>query len=589
MGNGEHWRRRESGEVVPLPVVLSLQSHVVRSCVGGPAFTFPLQRQGFQVGCIYTTQFVDMYQHEGTTLTPSALRTLLDGVSPTPSVLLRRRQEGNNWSARLAPTGGGAISGPDCREAPSEPCDGSKSEASSARALSGWSTRPHDYIVSGFIGNVALVSEFASWLRKLRQVYHECMESVPLYLCDPVLGDQGHVYVHPDCLPAYASVLLPLADIITPNHWEALWLVSQRQRNMPVTGQDPDSDGQNHYAKAISDQGSSSSKAGTGWHTLQADHSGGDVEAPVTLSEAIDLVNRLHSLGPEVVVITSIELADENSPQATEPSCQSGRSTPNSTPALPAWESSSLSHSSLFLVASRQKRASPRCTPSCYRSRMHRSDGSEPQSTASCTERSTVEDESDSCETLRQKQVPPGDGGWSRSTDGATRRETQGHTWDDSSGSLHKETFSQKGDKLSKVSSPPARCSCEAPSRGLAQSHKREENKIGSVVEDEEDDVVYFIRFPKQEATLCGSGDLWTALFLAAFHHCHYHLGNAIERALAGTQAVIQNTIRLHGVKSECVDVIGSCQDIDAAPVVYPATRLPRSAAAVSREAVDEK
>lgn len=536
MVNDRKWRRTKSADA-PLPTVLSLQSHVVRSNVGGPAFTFPLQRQGFQVGCIFTTQFVDMYRHEGTTLTVSALRTLLDGVSPTTEALRCKKHDGNGWGrAGWTQTARVATTEPHCQKSSCQRCNGAQGQTSPTRTLSGWSTRPHDYIVSGFIGTASLVSEFAAWLGRLRQIYAECSESMPLYLCDPVLGDTGHIYVHPDCLPAYARLLLPLADIITPNHWEALWLVSQREKSFPVTGQRSASERRKHSFQAPSWQGEESSapEAGAGW---QPDHSGEDLKAPRTLSEAIDLVDCLHSLGPEVVVITSIELADERPPRAIEAADQSGNTTPSDTPALPGTHSSSPGCPSLYLVASRQKRSSPRCTPSCFECKGHPSAGSEPESTVSGTESSVVEGEGNPCEALPEGNATAGCGNQGRTTDYGTQKEE--HISDDGSKRVHVKAVAQDGQKVSATSACPAPSTCRTSVCGGVVIEDREEEMRG--LTKEEDDVVYFIRFPKQEATLCGSGDLWTALFLAAFHHCRYHLGDAIERALAGTQVRTHN------------------------------------------------
>ena len=41
-----------------------------------------------------------------------------------------------------------------------------------------------------------------------------------LYLCDPVLGDQGRVYVQPSVLAALRDRLVPAADVVTPNRFE---------------------------------------------------------------------------------------------------------------------------------------------------------------------------------------------------------------------------------------------------------------------------------------------------------------------------------------------------------------------------------
>ena len=41
------------------------------------------------------------------------------------------------------------------------------------------------------------------------------------YVCDPVMGDDGKLYVTRDLLPIYQNTILPLADIVTPNQFEA--------------------------------------------------------------------------------------------------------------------------------------------------------------------------------------------------------------------------------------------------------------------------------------------------------------------------------------------------------------------------------
>jgi len=45
------------------------------------------------------------------------------------------------------------------------------------------------------------------------------------YCCDPVLGDRDRgLFVHADIPPLVRDLLCPLADIITPNHFEFEWL-----------------------------------------------------------------------------------------------------------------------------------------------------------------------------------------------------------------------------------------------------------------------------------------------------------------------------------------------------------------------------
>lgn len=42
-----------------------------------------------------------------------------------------------------------------------------------------------------------------------------------LAVCDPVLGDEGKLYVSQELVAAYRATLLPLASLVTPNQFEA--------------------------------------------------------------------------------------------------------------------------------------------------------------------------------------------------------------------------------------------------------------------------------------------------------------------------------------------------------------------------------
>lgn len=39
-------------------------------------------------------------------------------------------------------------------------------------------------------------------------------------VCDPVMGDNGRMYVPESLLQIYRDTIVPLADIITPNQYE---------------------------------------------------------------------------------------------------------------------------------------------------------------------------------------------------------------------------------------------------------------------------------------------------------------------------------------------------------------------------------
>ena len=71
-------------------------------------------------------------------------------------------------------------------------------------------------ILSGYLGspdNAAVVADFVARAKARNPAL--------LYCCDPVLGDRDRgLFVHADIPPLVRDRLCPLADIITPNHFE---------------------------------------------------------------------------------------------------------------------------------------------------------------------------------------------------------------------------------------------------------------------------------------------------------------------------------------------------------------------------------
>ncbi|KAI8058368.1 Ribokinase-like protein [Syncephalis plumigaleata] len=49
-----------------------------------------------------------------------------------------------------------------------------------------------------------------------------------VYVCDPVMGDAGIIYVSTEVIPIYRNVLLPVADVITPNQFEVELLLDRK-------------------------------------------------------------------------------------------------------------------------------------------------------------------------------------------------------------------------------------------------------------------------------------------------------------------------------------------------------------------------
>jgi pyridoxine kinase len=75
-------------------------------------------------------------------------------------------------------------------------------------------------ILSGYLGsadNAAVVADFVARAKAKNPALTYC--------CDPVLGDRDRgLFVHADIPPLVRDLLCPLADIVTPNHFEFEWL-----------------------------------------------------------------------------------------------------------------------------------------------------------------------------------------------------------------------------------------------------------------------------------------------------------------------------------------------------------------------------
>jgi pyridoxine kinase len=146
--------------------VLSIQSHVVYGYAGNAAAVFPLQRLGREVWAVNTVEFSN---HTG-----------------------YGSWQGDVLSAELA-----------------------------ARLIKGLEERGvlryAEAALSGYLGDAAIGKVVKDAVIKIKR---ESPGAV--YCCDPVMGDAGHgFYVKPGILEMFKEELVPIADIITPNQFEA--------------------------------------------------------------------------------------------------------------------------------------------------------------------------------------------------------------------------------------------------------------------------------------------------------------------------------------------------------------------------------
>lgn len=151
---------------------LSVQSHVVSGYCGNKSATFPLQVLGFEVDVINTVQLSNHTQYKltrGHIFKSQDLDELHFGLKSNDLLQL------------------------------------------------------YDHILSGYVADVSYIKSLAALIKdtKLERKNHrlDCW-----YTLDPVLGDDGVGYYVPKGVEigkVYKEYLIPLADIITPNKFEA--------------------------------------------------------------------------------------------------------------------------------------------------------------------------------------------------------------------------------------------------------------------------------------------------------------------------------------------------------------------------------
>jgi pyridoxine kinase len=158
-----------------LPAVIVISSHVVRGTVGNRAAVFALETLGFPVWALPT---ITLPWHPGhgraTRLVPdeAGFCALVDDLCQAP------------W---LGEVGG---------------------------------------ILTGYLGGAHQAAPIAKLIRSVKSKNADA-----IYLCDPVIGDAGGLYVPEATAIGIRDQLLPLADIATPNRFELQWLTGQSSQD----------------------------------------------------------------------------------------------------------------------------------------------------------------------------------------------------------------------------------------------------------------------------------------------------------------------------------------------------------------------
>ena len=145
--------------------ILSIQSHVVYGYAGNTAAVFPMQRLGREVWAINTVEFSNHTGYgawTGKVLGEELVSDLING--------LEQRDAIKNCEA----------------------------------------------VLSDYLGEASVGFVIADAVRRIK-----ALSPKAIYCCDPVMGDAGRgFYVKPDIPALFRNVLIPLADVITPNQFE---------------------------------------------------------------------------------------------------------------------------------------------------------------------------------------------------------------------------------------------------------------------------------------------------------------------------------------------------------------------------------
>ncbi|KAI9845778.1 MAG: putative pyridoxal kinase [Thelocarpon superellum] len=155
---------------VPETKVLAIASHVVYGYVGNTMAALVMQSLGCDVAALNTVQLSNhkgYRQTKGSTIPASEIRELYDGL---------RRPALNDF----------------------------------------------DMMLSGYAMDAESVEAIGAIARDLRLKSNTKPGSF-FWVLDPVMGDQGHLYVNGNLVPAYTNLLRD-ADLILPNQYELGWL-----------------------------------------------------------------------------------------------------------------------------------------------------------------------------------------------------------------------------------------------------------------------------------------------------------------------------------------------------------------------------
>jgi pyridoxine kinase len=158
------------GESPVSPHALLISSHVVFGVVGNKSSAFPLQLLGFDVDQLNSVQLSNHTGYssfKGQVLNGDELEKIIAGLSENGLL--------GSYSA----------------------------------------------VLSGYVSSATFLRKIAAAVESIRATNKQLS-----YVCDPVMGDHGKLYVPPELVPIYRQVVAPMATLLTPNQTELELLAS---------------------------------------------------------------------------------------------------------------------------------------------------------------------------------------------------------------------------------------------------------------------------------------------------------------------------------------------------------------------------
>ncbi|KAH9739118.1 Pyridoxal kinase [Citrus sinensis] len=171
--------------------VLSIQSHTVQGYVGNKSAVFPLQLLGYDVDPIHSVQFSNHTGKLLILLLKNSLRTLRPDIWCESFNLYKRRHK---LVAQF-----------------------------SLEGLEANNLLYYTHLLTGYIGSVSFLNTILQVVEKLRSINPNL-----IYVCDPVMGDEGKLYVPSELVSVYREKVVPVASMLTPNQFEAEQLTGFR-------------------------------------------------------------------------------------------------------------------------------------------------------------------------------------------------------------------------------------------------------------------------------------------------------------------------------------------------------------------------